>query len=316
MAQAGYTPIQLYHSTVTGAVPSAANLLVGEAAINVTDRLIFTKDSGGNVVEIGGGGINYTLQTANYTAEKGEGVLADTSGGAFTVTLPASPSTGDQVVVADPTGDWGTNNLTVGRNGSTIAGVAQDLVCDISGVSVQLVYDGSTWAVYAQVGGNGGTVVTLNGVQTLTNKTLTTPVISQISNTGTLTLPTSTDTLVGRATTDTLTNKTITNLIFDGNYTEEVFTITDGGSVDLNPANGTVQVWTLGASRSPTATSFASGQSMTLMVDDGSAYTITWPSVTWKTDSGNPPTLNTTGFTAIVLWKVSTTLYGARVGNN
>lgn len=45
--------------------------------------------------------------------------------------------------------------------------------------------------------------------QTLTNKTLTTPVIATISNTGTLTLPTSTDTLVGRATTDTLTNKTL-----------------------------------------------------------------------------------------------------------
>ena len=45
--------------------------------------------------------------------------------------------------------------------------------------------------------------------KTLTNKTLTTPVISSISNTGTITLPTSTDTLVGRATTDTLTNKTI-----------------------------------------------------------------------------------------------------------
>ena len=53
------------------------------------------------------------------------------------------------------------------------------------------------------------TVTTLAGSQTLTNKTLTTPVISSISNTGTLTLPTSTDTLVGRATTDTLTNKTI-----------------------------------------------------------------------------------------------------------
>lgn len=47
--------------------------------------------------------------------------------------------------------------------------------------------------------------------QTLTNKTLTSPVISSISNTGTLTLPTSSDTLVGRATTDTLTNKTITD---------------------------------------------------------------------------------------------------------
>jgi Chaperone of endosialidase len=46
---------------------------------------------------------------------------------------------------------------------------------------------------------------------TLTNKTLTAPVISSIVNTGTLTLPTSTDTLVGRATTDTLTNKTLTS---------------------------------------------------------------------------------------------------------
>jgi hypothetical protein len=48
------------------------------------------------------------------------------------------------------------------------------------------------------------------GTQTLTNKTLTAPVIATIVNTGTLTLPTSTDTLVGRATTDTLTNKTLT----------------------------------------------------------------------------------------------------------
>lgn len=46
--------------------------------------------------------------------------------------------------------------------------------------------------------------------KTLTNKTLTAPVIGTIVNTGTLTLPTATDTLVGRATTDTLTNKTIT----------------------------------------------------------------------------------------------------------
>ena len=53
------------------------------------------------------------------------------------------------------------------------------------------------------------TVVTLSDTQTLTNKTLTTPIISSISNSGTITLPTSTDTLVGRATTDTLTNKSI-----------------------------------------------------------------------------------------------------------
>ena len=56
-----------------------------------------------------------------------------------------------------------------------------------------------------------GTLATLAGTETFTNKTLTSPVISSIVNTGTLTLPTSTDTLVGRATTDTLTNKTLTS---------------------------------------------------------------------------------------------------------
>lgn len=53
------------------------------------------------------------------------------------------------------------------------------------------------------------TLATLALTETLTNKTITAPVISSIVNTGTLTLPTSTDTLVGKATTDTLTNKTI-----------------------------------------------------------------------------------------------------------
>jgi len=59
------------------------------------------------------------------------------------------------------------------------------------------------------------TVATLTGSQTLTNKILTLPTISSISNTGTITLPTSTDTLVGKATTDTLTNKTLTSPVLD-----------------------------------------------------------------------------------------------------
>jgi hypothetical protein len=110
--------------------------------------------------------------TANYTAGVSEGVFANTSGGAFTVTLPASPIAGDQVVISDAAATFGSNNLTVGRNGSTINGTAADWVIDISGVSVQFIYSGTTWLVYAQVGGNSGSVVTLNGVQTLTNKTI------------------------------------------------------------------------------------------------------------------------------------------------
>jgi len=123
-------------------------------------------------------GLSYVVKSSNYTTQNNEGVLANTALGAFTVTLPASPSVGNQVVVADEFGDFAANALTVGRNGQTIANNASDLICDISGVSVQLVYTGNTWDVFAQVGGNGGTAVTLTGTQTLTNKTLTSPTLT------------------------------------------------------------------------------------------------------------------------------------------
>lgn len=95
---------------------------------------------------------------------------------------------------------------------------------------------------------------------------------------------------------------------------ETVFTITDGSSVDINPANGGIQVWTLGANRTPTASSFAEGQSVTLMVDDGTAYAITWSSISPTWVGGSAPTLATSGFTVIELWKRSSTIYGALVG--
>jgi hypothetical protein len=95
---------------------------------------------------------------------------------------------------------------------------------------------------------------------------------------------------------------------------ETVFAITDGASVDINPANGGIQTWTLGANRTPTASSFAEGQSVTLMIDDGTAYAITWSSVSPTWIGGSAPTLATSGYTVIELWKRSTTIYGALVG--
>lgn len=80
-------------------------------------------------------------------------------------------------------------------------------------------------------------VVDKTTAQTLTNKTLTAPIISTISNTGTLTLPTSTDTLTGRATTDTLTNKTLsstTNTIKRVTTDASTATPTPTGDSDFN----------------------------------------------------------------------------------
>lgn len=96
-------------------------------------------------------------------------------------------------------------------------------------------------------------------------------------------------------------------------YKETVYTITDGAAFEIDPANGSIQLITLGASRSPAATNFAAGHSITLMVNDGTAYTITWPSVTWV--GGSAPTLATSGYTVINLWKVGSTLYGMSSGS-
>ena len=49
MAQAGYTPISLYHSTTASAAPTAGNLDDGELAINIADEKLYFKNSGGNV---------------------------------------------------------------------------------------------------------------------------------------------------------------------------------------------------------------------------------------------------------------------------
>jgi hypothetical protein len=159
--------------------------------------------------------------------------------------------------------------------------------------------DSTNWA---QVAGTGD--VTTDGVQTLTNKTIA-------FGSNTLTDVASTNT------TQTLTNKTVEKIILNDGYTEEVFAITDGSTVDLDPNNGSVQTWTLGANRTPDQANWAAGQSITLMIDDGTAYAITWTTlaVEWKTGGGTAPELNTTGFTVITLWKVGTTIYGARVGD-
>ena len=81
----------------------------------------------------------------------------------------------------------------------------------------------------------------------------------------------------------------------------------------IDPTNGGIQTKVLAANTTFTE-SLVSGDSVVLQVENGSTYTVTWPTTLWVTSSGNvAPTL--TAKDVIVLWKVSTTLYGARVGS-
>ena len=76
------------------------------------------------------------------TIQAGAQILANTNGGAVTITLPASPSTGDEVSFIDQGYDFNTNALTVGRNSSNIANAASDLVVNTQGAAFGLVYSG------------------------------------------------------------------------------------------------------------------------------------------------------------------------------
>ena len=92
---------------------------------------------------------NTTKVTTGFTATSGVGYFADTNGGTFTITLPASPSAGNVVAVQDYTGTFGTNKLTIGRNGSNINGAASDLDLQKNNTATQLIYVDATegWRV-------------------------------------------------------------------------------------------------------------------------------------------------------------------------
>jgi hypothetical protein len=105
-----------------------------------------------------------------------------------------------------------------------------------------------------------------------------------------------------------------------GSVIDNVYTISDGAAFEVDPANGQMQIIVLGANRTPKATNFVAGQSVTLHVDDGTAYTLTWTDTTWGTSGvtwvgGTAPTLATTGYSVITFWKVGSQVYGSHTGD-
>ncbi len=104
------------------------------------------------------GSVNWqtSIKTANFTAVSSEGYFCDTATtGAFTLTLPSSPSVGDIVALKDYAGNFATANLTIGRAGSNLNGSANDSVRDTNNESLTLVYADATKGWLAVEEGTG-----------------------------------------------------------------------------------------------------------------------------------------------------------------
>lgn len=198
--------------------------------------------------------------------------IVNTSTGAVTVQSSGSNTI---LILAAGTSAWFTCILTTGTTAASWGyaylgdAVASGKVLTVSNSLTLAGTDGTTMTFP----GSSGTVVTLDAAQTLTSKTLTTPIISSISNTGTLTLPTATDTLVARATTDTLSNKRITRRVVTTTQSATPTINTD--NTDVAAITGLAQAitsFTTNLSGTPVA-----GDLLLIQItDNGTARAITW----------------------------------------
>ena len=242
---------------------------------------------------IGAGGLNPTaIKTSNYTAATNDLVRCDSTAGAFSITLPASPTDGDIIGLVDIAETFGTYAVSVLPNtGKTIEGDSTSLILDMNGAYVSFVYNSATtnWRLLETPVGILGDVST-TGTQTLINKTIN---LANNTISGTLTqfnTAVSDADLVSLTGAETLTNKTITVVSL-----KETKVAMAADDIDLSLANYYSK--TISGSTTLTVSNVpASGTSASFILDltDGGSATITWWSgVKWV--SGTAPTLTSSG---------------------
>jgi hypothetical protein len=141
----GVTSTAAEINIIDGNTSATSTTLVDADRFVVNDNGTMVQVAGSDVKTYIGGGTSWqAVKTSNFTASAGQGVFANTTSSAFTVTLPASPSLGDEVTIVDYAGTFDSNTLTVGRNSSKILGADEDLTVSTERASFTLVFTDST----------------------------------------------------------------------------------------------------------------------------------------------------------------------------
>ncbi len=147
----GSTANALASATTTVNVSSATAPVAGQV-LTATSPTSATWQTGG------GGGLSWqAVQTSDFTAVAGNGYPVNTTAAPITVTLPASPSVGDQVAIVDYAGTFSTNNLTIDPNGLRINSSTNNNLCVTTRCAITLTYMDATqgWLVTASSGASG-----------------------------------------------------------------------------------------------------------------------------------------------------------------
>ena len=150
-ADGSITSAKLATDAVITAKISAAQV-TNEKLTNKSITLNGVTATLGSSVTIAAGTDWQAVKTTTFTAVAGEGYFVNTTGGAFTMTLPATPTIGDEVSFVDYAGTFDTNNLTIGRNSENIQGSAADLTVSVERAANTLVYTDGTqgWLLKAK----------------------------------------------------------------------------------------------------------------------------------------------------------------------
>jgi len=109
------------------------------------DTFLKTNGSGTlSFAEVSGGTSWQAVKTSSFTAVAGEGYFINTTSGVVTMTLPSSPTIGDEVAFVDYAGTFDSNTMTVGRNSEKINGATADLTVSVERAANTLVYTDGT----------------------------------------------------------------------------------------------------------------------------------------------------------------------------
>ena len=126
--------------TITARLGGSGNTYVIQPSTSV-----FLATDGTNWYVLQTSGTDWVTKSGAYTAFPGDKIFVNTTAGIITVTLPASPLSGDEVRIVDLASTFDTHNLTVARNGNKINGGTTDLTVATEDAAFSLVYAGATY---------------------------------------------------------------------------------------------------------------------------------------------------------------------------